>query len=371
MAWSPYHFFLAGLMMVSGSLNTLTTKWADITMSKGCNTTLPEREFDHPFLQATGMFVGEMLCLLVFQLLRRIWLSRLAAGRPTPQRVELLVNGNQDFRPWMFIAPAMCDIVGTSLMYIGLNMTYASSYQMLRGSAIIFTALLSVAFLRRTINVHMGIGIALVVLGLASVGASDFLLPKSTSSAYDLNRVITGDELIIMAQIVGAVQVVLEERFVSKYNVLPLQAVGWEGVFGFITLSLLLIPMHFIRVGSFSTTPSHLLEDVPDAFCQMQHNWVIPFAVSGNIVSIAFFNFAGISVTRELSATTRMVLDCMRTLVVYVVSLGLHWQGFHYLQVIGFVLLVLGTLVYNGAFNRLWRIVSDRTRTGERAPLIQ
>jgi len=57
--------------------------------------------------------------------------------------------------------------------------------------------------------------------------------------------------------------------------------------------------------------------------------------LEGNIVSIAFFNFAGISVTRELSATTRMVLDCMRTLVVYVVSLGLHWQGFHYLQVIG------------------------------------
>ncbi len=34
---------------------------------------------------------------------------------------------------------------------------------------------------------------------------------------------------------------VYEERFIGKYNIPPLQAVGWEGIFGFVTLSLLLI----------------------------------------------------------------------------------------------------------------------------------
>ena len=54
---------------------------------------------------------------------------------------------------------------------------------------------------------------------------------------------------------------------------------------------------------------------------------------AGNILSIAFFNFAGISVTKELSATTRMVLDSIRTLVIWVVTLGLGWQDFQYFQV--------------------------------------
>jgi len=50
-------------------------------------------------------------------------------------------------------------------------------------------------------------------------------------------------------------------------------------------------------------------------------------------LSIAFFNFAGISVTKELSATTRMVLDSVRTLVIWIVTLSLGWQNFQYLQV--------------------------------------
>lgn len=39
-----------------------------------------------------------------------------------------------------------------------------------------------------------------------------------------------GDLLIIMAQIIVAVQMVLEEKFVYKHNVHPLKAVGTEGM---------------------------------------------------------------------------------------------------------------------------------------------
>lgn len=53
----------------------------------------------------------------------------------------------------------------------------------------------------------------------------------------------------------------------------------------------------------------------------------------GTIISIAFFNFAGISVTKELSATTRMVLDSVRTIVIWIVSLSFMGQKFHWLQV--------------------------------------
>ncbi len=36
---------------------------------------------------------------------------------------------------------------------------------------------------------------------------------------------------------------VYQERFTSRYSIPPLQVVGWEGIFGFISLSLLLIPV--------------------------------------------------------------------------------------------------------------------------------
>jgi len=40
---------------------------------------------------------------------------------------------------------------------------------------------------------------------------------------------LAGDLLIIMAQVIVAVQMVLEEKFVSKHDVHPLKAVGTEG----------------------------------------------------------------------------------------------------------------------------------------------
>jgi hypothetical protein len=52
-------------------------------------------------------------------------------------------------------------------------------------------------------------------------------------------------------------------------------------------------------------------------------------------------------VTRRLSATARSTIDTCRTLGIWVVSLGLGWETFKWLQVLGFVLLVYGTFLFN------------------------
>ena len=65
----------------------------------------------------------------------------------------------------------------------------------------------------------------------------------------------------------------------------------------------------------------------------IKNNHLLIVPICGTIVSIAFFNFAGISVTKEISATTRMVLDSVRTMVIWGVSLLIGWQSFHWLQV--------------------------------------
>lgn len=120
------------------------------------------------------------------------------------------------------------------------------------------------------------------------------------------------------------------------------------GFFGFIILALLLIPMYYIPAGSFSGNPRRVLEDALDAFCQISRQPLIALALLGNISSIAFFNFAGISVTKEISATTRMVLDSLRTVVIWAVSLALGWELFHGLQILGFAILLMGAALYNG-----------------------
>ncbi|KAL0965018.1 hypothetical protein UPYG_G00275720 [Umbra pygmaea] len=341
MAWTNYQLFLAALMLTTGSINTLAAKWADMFSAKGCKDT-PEHKFSHPFVQAVGMFLGELCCLATFYML-------LCHDR---RRVEPTMNAGQSFNPLLFLPPALCDMTATCIMYVALNMTSASSFQMLRGAVIIFTGLLSVAFLGRRLVVSQWAGILITILGLVVVGLADFLSGHKDDT-HKLSEVLTGDLLIIMAQVIAAVQMVLEEKFVYKHDVHPLKAVGTEGFFGFIILSLLLIPFYFIPVGSFSNNPRNVLEDTLDAFCQIGKNPMIILALLGNTVSIAFFNFAGISVTKEISATTRMVLDSLRTVVIWVVSLALGWEQFHGLQVLGFIVLLVGAALYNDLHSHL------------------
>lgn len=61
------------------------------------------------------------------------------------------------------------------------------------------------------------------------MGLSDFMSNGGDNSSYSRNNVITGDLLIILAQIITAVQMVYEERYVAGLDIPALQAVGWEG----------------------------------------------------------------------------------------------------------------------------------------------
>ncbi|XP_068207612.1 solute carrier family 35 member F6-like isoform X2 [Palaemon carinicauda] len=365
MAWTRKQIILALVMVVTGSINTLSAKWADKIKSK--NTFGQVVEFSHPFFQADTMFVGEMLCLVTF------YADLLVRRRRNARTTELSLDTTTtaDFPKWIFWAPAVCDMTATSLMFVGLIFTYASSFQMLRGAMIVFTGLMSVAFLNRRLRTSQWVGIGAVTLGLVLVGISDFL-NSSDNSQQDINGIITGDLLIVMAQIVTATQMVIEEKFIMKYNVPPLQVVGYEGMFGFFTLSVLLIPMYYIPGGMFSSNERGVLEDTPDAFLQIKNNPLLILAILLNITSIAFFNFAGVSVTKELSATTRMVLDSIRTLVIWVFSIAVQWERFQYLQPIGFLILVIGMMLYNNVFIvpllRSRGVISGRVPEG--APII-
>ena len=98
-----------------------------------------------------------------------------------------------------------------------------------------------------------------------------------------------------MAQIITATQMVVEEKFVSGTNVSPLQAVGWEGLFGVLILSTLLVPMYFIPTGNFIfNNPNGQMEDAIDGFYQIANNWQVAMALTGLIrpISLSFHNLS-------------------------------------------------------------------------------
>lgn len=286
------------------------------------------------------MFLGEMSCFFVF---KAWYYSRKC------QKQDISTFGPQKFNPLVWAIPACCDLAGTSTMYLALTWTYAASFQMLRGSVIIFTGILSVTFLGNKLKWYQWLGMFIVILGLAVVGTGDYVFFKGNNN-LSKDMVLAGDLLIVLAQCIAAVQMTVEEKIVKNYKVPPLQGIGWEGIFGFSILLVLLVPMFFIPwhlpsgADFWQETPR--FEDAIDGLYQMANNWQLSFANVGLIISIAFFNFSGLTITEKMSATTRMVLDSVRTIFIWVFSLAVGWQQFEYLQPIGYAILFFGTCIY-------------------------
>lgn len=63
--------------------------------------------------------------------------------------------------------------------------------------------------------------------------------------------------------------------------------------------------------------------------------------------SIASFNAFGVAVTKNASSAQRSTIDTSRTVLIWVVQLATGAEHFDPIQLVGFILLVIGTLVYN------------------------
>ncbi|VBB86527.1 Putative protein of unknown function [Podospora comata] len=387
--------FLVGMMLLTGVCNTLLTKYQDNQCVRDCDNPDPKkrRHFEQPVIQTLQMFVGEMGCWVVVGIMslynRYIAKSdttaayqpvRTTADDEEPaadnasihSRTALTGGGGNGtindpafkeethsvLRGWrvcLLALPAICDILGTTLMNAGLLLVAASIYQMTRGALVLFVGLFSVIFLRRHLHLFQWLSLVGVMTGVAIVGLAGAIQPdkKHAASAHsatgvesDALRVIIGVLMIAGAQIFTATQFVLEEWILERSSIEPIRVVGWEGIFGFSVTLLGMTVLHFAvgrteagRLGPF---------DMVEGWRQFWEYRAVFVSSLLIMISIGGFNFFGLSVTRSVSATSRSTIDTCRTLFIWIVSLGLGWETFKWLQVVGFALLVYFTFLFNG-----------------------
>ena len=354
------------------------------------------------------MFIGEMGCWLVvagFSLygrlsskkegythLRHDSTENLPSHEDTSAVLKPLVAKEEDRRPlggWstlLLALPACCDITGTTLMNVGLLYVAASIYQMTRGALVLFVGLFSVIFLRRKLYLYQWAALVVVVLGVGVVGLAGAIAPNpqakpeprslvevttlviravaEKSKTPDALQTILGVLMIAGAQIFTATQFVLEEWTLERYAIEPLKMVGWEGLFGFIVTVIGMVILHF-AVGR---SGQHEWFDAVEGLRQVTQYRNIAISSILIMISIGGFNFFGLSVTRTVSATSRSTIDTCRTLFIWIVSLALHWETFKWLQILGFVLLVYGTFLFNDIVGLPFKRCMRRSRA---EPLLQ
>lgn len=346
--------------IVSGCLNSLLTKYQDNQCVAHCNNPDPAKRkyFEQPAIQTLQMFIGELSIYLVYYSMYKAPWSRRKQYMTIPsengatnfEEESSQLREEQSMWTTLYLAiPSVCDLLATTLMNVGLMYTPVSIYQMTRGSVVLFVAILSVLFLKRRIRTLEWIALIFVSLGVAIVGYSGSGSSSGNLINEDPAKVAFGISLVLGAVTLQAVQFVVEERILSHSSLTPLKLVYTEGFFGAAILVVSLIVLNFVfqatqSPAKFADSPFNLGQSLYETF--LLRAVVISSLLI--MVCISLFNYCGLSLTNELSATARSTVDNCRTLLVWVIAMVLGWESFKFLQFLGFAVLVFGTLCFNG-----------------------
>lgn len=165
---------------------------------------------------------------------------------------------------------------------------------------------------------------------------------------------LLGCALVICSQFVQAAQIVVESFLLDKVELPALIIVGFEGVWGFVVTFIVMLVFQFIPGPDDGS-----IENTGTSFYMLGNN---PAIIGATIIywfCITFLNWSGMTLTRELGPVVRTIWEAVRTAVIWIVDLfiyyvvvpnsvfGESWNGWSFMQLLGFGMLVWGSFTNN------------------------
>lgn len=373
-------FGFMGIMLVTGSINTIANK-----LQQNIKIQLDGKDAIYKCHQkfiTFCMFLGESLCNIFYLIQKRMDEKKkeaiipdvskplaedqneaeAAAAQPITETEQQKVEPKQE-KPqakfYYFFLPAFCDLLGTSTSSISLTFLASSVYQMFRGAVIIFTATASFFILKNKIYRHQLFGISIVVVGLTIVGLNSVLNSEGKMGDNPLLGII----LVLTAQLFSASLFIVEETLLVKFDTPALKVVGFEGLCGVSIYLVLMVVFYNVSCDKWGSIKTSLCpKDLNVDHWRFENGILAVRKIINNprllivailyITSIAFFNFAGLSITKYVSSVARTIVDTLRTIVIWIVFLLPYvpeatQEHFTWLQLLGFSILVTGSVIYN------------------------
>lgn len=337
-------------MLIFGTATVVTQKFLFEQTGEGLAKYGGVHEFHKPWFQTDTMFMGMTLSLIAYLIL----------GKKDRKETNSEVQESKGCN-WKLIfggaLPALCDLSATSLMNVQLLYIQASVWQMLRGSMVIFSSIFCAFILKRPHFPYMWWAILAVVAALTVVGIACVCSTGAGKEGVSQGRVIMAVFLTIVAQLIQATQLVIEDFILHDLDTHPLQLVGLKGFWGWVLCTSICFPIvQFTN----SQEGNGVHEDLIDTFAMLKSSPIILAFIILYIFFILLYNIGGMLVTNVFSAVHRTILEGLRTLCIWAVQLVLYytmhkshpsigepWTRWSWLQLSGFSLLFTGSLMYN------------------------
>ena len=253
-----------------------------------------------------------------------------------------------DLRAFLRIAlPGALDCAGQVCTMLGTMMLPISIVLVLKGSRVVFSALLSKVMLNRRLFAYHWCGVVLCMVGLVIASVSSILNQFNLRS-----HLAVGICLCLTGEFLRSVRMVSEERLMKTYLYHPVAVIGLEGVVG----TILSVPLLLI-VDAIPGDDNGSYESWENTVYMLAHSTLATVLVVLLPLWINALYLSGVFVTKMLSAVHNALVTVLTVAVVWGMELiiyycvdsqyGLGWGKYSVLQLIGFGFILLSTLLYD------------------------
>ena len=328
---SCYYFFQKMIVMTCGY-----PSYDDPTPVKSkCPTGMSN--FDKTFFLSTVVFGSMCFSLFFFY----FWRKKKCDPAGYSRKMVLLM-----IIPGVIECVAFClGIYAQIIMALSLSM-------IMKGAKVVFSAIFTVTFLKHKLYAFHWFAVGLCLAGLAVAGGSEYL-----NDAGNIGTVILGISMMLTAECLKAFHLIFEERMFKTNNCDVTFVVGFEGVYS----CALLIPMLLFAWLVIPGDQGGSLENLADTFYRIGNSALIWGLLSTYPVVVLLVAISGAMLTKHLSGVHNALISVCRVVVVWALELiffycaspdvakqyGVGWKEYTYLKLIGFICVVVATLIYD------------------------
>ena len=337
------------VFLITGSLSAVLINIAYSLQTKGYHNI--SKKFQRPWFQVWCMFLGMLPLIFNTHVIKTL--------KCLPYKIGGKRQGWGLFR--ITSIAAIFDLLCTILQFIAYKNLTPSIWQMLRGSILIFTALLSKFYRKKSLTITQWIGVIVIIIGITIVGLSYVLNQEKNNSINDYSKSkelkmdILAVFLVFIAQGLTAFKVIIEEEFLHDDDASSSEIVSYEGIWGIFLVTFIIMPIANIMPENALTG---IYENTIESVYMISHSWEILVTEIFYVVTIIGFNQSGMLITQFSNAINRNIWEILKSIGVWIVSLFVYYvlkmrEGgekltlMSLLQLFGFAICILGALVYN------------------------
>jgi drug/metabolite transporter (DMT)-like permease len=227
---------------------------------------------------------------------------------------------------------------------------------MLRGCELIFTAIWAIVYRHKKLVLADWLGVILAVTGVVVVGISALLTePHSAVAQTPASMQLLAMVLILTAMGLAALQTVLEEELLQDVDATASELVSYEGIWGVYFTTFMALPLANILP---ENAGEGLFEHSLESFSMLGTSLQLLLLWIAFVVVVFAYNLSGLALCAYTSAINRTIYESMRAITVWVLSVAVNsiWEEsgggerltkMSAVQGLGFVVMVMGSFVYN------------------------